>query len=119
MWGVSAALITMLAIALISHYAKGIWQILPFLLGTLIGYVYAIILTVTGIYKIVDFSVFANLKLFNIPDFAFLNVVDDYKIFVVARDDAKDILKNKDNKNYQWLIKYATSLINQEEIKKA
>ena len=73
MWGVSAALITMLAIALISHYAKGIWQILPFLLGTLIGYVYAIILTVTGIYKIVDFSVFANLKLFNIPDFAFLH----------------------------------------------
>lgn len=73
MWGVSAALITMLAIALISHYAKGIWQILPFLLGTLIGYVYAIILTVTGIYKIVDFSVFANLKLFSIPDFAFLH----------------------------------------------
>jgi len=70
---VSAALITMLAIALISHYAKGIWQILPFLLGTLIGYVYAIILTVTGIYKIVDFSVFTNLKLFSIPNFAFLH----------------------------------------------
>ncbi len=73
MWGVSAALITMLAIALISHYAKGVWQILPFLLGTLIGYAYAIILTITGVYKIVDFSVFANLKLFNVPDFAFLH----------------------------------------------
>ena len=72
-WGVSVALVTMLAIAIISHYAKGIWQILPFLLGTLIGYVYAIILTVTNIYPIVDFSVFENLKLFNVPDFAFLH----------------------------------------------
>ena len=71
MQGVSVAFVTMFAIAIISHYAKGIWQILPFLLGTLIGYVYAIILTVTNIYPIVDFSVFQNLKLFNIPDFAF------------------------------------------------
>ena len=44
MWGVSVAFITMFAIAVISHYAKGIWQILPFLVGTLIGYIYAIIL---------------------------------------------------------------------------
>ena len=73
MWGVSVALVTMLAIAVISHYAKGMWQILPFLLGTLIGYVYAIILTVTNIYPIVDLSVFENLKLFNVPDFAFLH----------------------------------------------
>ena len=73
MWGVSVALITMISIALISHYAKGLAQILPFLLGTLIGYAYAIILTLTGAYKIVDFSVFANLKLFNLPDFAFLH----------------------------------------------
>ena len=72
-WGVSVALITMISIALISHYAKGLAQILPFLLGTLIGYTYAIILTLTGAYKIVDFSVFANLKLFNLPDFAFLH----------------------------------------------
>lgn len=71
MWGVSVAFITMVAIAIISHYAKGIWQILPFLLGTLIGYVYAIILTITNIYPIVDFSVFQNLKLFNLPDLAF------------------------------------------------
>ena len=73
MWGVGIALVTMLSIALISHYAKGIFQILPFLLGTLIGYAVAIILTLTGVYKIVDFSVFANLKLFNVPDFAFLH----------------------------------------------
>ena len=61
----------------------------------------------------------AGVKQSGIPDFNFLNIVDDYKIFVVARDDAKDILKNKDNKNYQWLIKRAEKLINQEDIKKA
>ena len=72
-WGVIVALITMLAIALISHYAKGMLKILPFLLGTLIGYIVAIILTVTGVYEIVDFSVFKDLKLFIVPDFAFLH----------------------------------------------
>lgn len=60
-----------------------------------------------------------GLKQSGIPDFAFLNIIDDYKIFVVARDDAKEIIKNKEDKKYQWLIKYATSLINQEDIKKA
>ena len=50
MWGVSVALITMIAIALISHYAKGIWQILPFLLGTLVGYVYAIGISQSSIF---------------------------------------------------------------------
>ena len=60
-----------------------------------------------------------GVKQSGIPDFSFLNIVDDYKIFIVARDDAKEILKNKDNKNYQWLIKRATLMINQQDIKKA
>ena len=42
-----------------------------------------------------------------LPDFAFLNIIDDYKIFVVARDDAKEIIKNKDVQGYQWIIKKA------------
>ena len=61
----------------------------------------------------------AGVKQSGIPDFSFLNVVDDYKIFVVARDDAKEILKHKDNKNYQWLIKRVEKLINQEDLKRA
>lgn len=73
MWGVSVALVTMLAIAIISHYSKGMAKTLPFLLGTLIGYVFAIILTVTGLFPVVDFSVFANLTLISLPDFAFLH----------------------------------------------
>ena len=61
----------------------------------------------------------AGVKQSGIPDFNFLNIVDDYKIFVVARDDAKEILKHKDNKNYQWLIKRAEKLINQQDLKRA
>ena len=61
----------------------------------------------------------AGVRQSGLPDFRFLNIVDDFKIFVCARDDAKEILKNKDNKNYQWLIKRAEKIINQEDIKKA
>lgn len=74
MWGVNVALVTMIAIAVISHYSKGMAKTLPFLLGTLIGYAFAIILTVTGLFPVVDFSVFANLKLISLPDFAFLHL---------------------------------------------
>lgn len=70
-WGVTIALITMFSIAIISHYAKGILRILPFLIGTLIGYVCAIVVTLTNIYPVVDFSAFNNLRLFNWPDLAF------------------------------------------------
>ena len=72
-WGTFIAFITMISIALISHYAKGILRILPFLLGTLIGYLVAVILTITGIYPIIDFSLFNNISLFSMPDFAFLH----------------------------------------------
>ena len=71
MWGISVALVTMISIALISHYAKGIMQILPFLIGLMIGYIYAIILTITGTCDIVDFTIFNNVSLFVFPDFAF------------------------------------------------
>lgn len=70
-WGIVVAMTTMLAIALIAHYAKGLARILPFLLGTLIGYVISIILTLTGACQLIDFSMFANMKLFSVPDLAF------------------------------------------------
>lgn len=70
-WGIIIAFITMLAVATISHYSKGIIRILPFLLGTLVGYGVAIILTITGIVNLVDFSVFKNIGFFCMPEFAF------------------------------------------------
>ena len=70
MYGVFIALITTLVIALVSHYAKGIFKILPFLIGILAGYLVAVILTLTNIYPIIDFSLFKNVGLLRIPDFA-------------------------------------------------
>lgn len=70
-WGIVVAMITMLAIALIAHYAKGIARILPFLLGTLVGYVASVILTLTGVCQLIDFSMFTNMKLLSAPDLAF------------------------------------------------
>lgn len=73
-WGIFIAFITMISIAIFSHYGKGMLQILPFLLGTLIGYAVAVILTLTNVYPIVDFSVFNNLTIFSMPDFAFTHL---------------------------------------------
>ena len=61
-WGIIIAMITMLATALISHYAKGIIRILPFLLGTLVGYIAAAAITLLGWCQIVDFNIFNNIK---------------------------------------------------------
>lgn len=72
-WGIIVALFTAIVIALISHYATGIAKILPFLIGTLAGYALCVILTLTGVFKIVDFSVFNNVKLFALPKLALTN----------------------------------------------
>ena len=80
-WGVVIALFTAIVIAVTSHYARGMAKILPFLIGTLAGYAFAVILSIAGIVQIVDFSVFRNLKLLSFPDIAlthwtFGNILD-------------------------------------------
>ena len=70
MYGVAIALFTALVIAIISHYAKGMAKILPFLVGTLAGYITAVILTLFGVCNIIDFSVFKDMSLFALPDIA-------------------------------------------------
>lgn len=62
--GLIIALITVLAIALSSHYLKGTLSMFPFLIGTLIGYVVAIP------FGLVDFTKFNEIKLFTIPNIA-------------------------------------------------
>jgi uracil permease len=69
-YGILIALFTAIAIALTSHYSRGIAKILPFLIGTLAGYALSALLTATGVCKIVDFSVFRNMQLFAFPDLA-------------------------------------------------
>lgn len=41
-----------------------------------------------------------------VPDFRYLNMIDDIKIFIVARDDAREIIKDKSNLNYRYLLKH-------------
>lgn len=59
----------------------------------------------------------AGVKQSGVPNFMFLNIIDDFKIFTVARDDAKEIIKDKTNKNYQWLLKQARKAIDFNQIK--
>ena len=63
--GLVIALITVLAIALSSHYFKGALSMFPFLIGTLVGYIVSIP------FGLVDFSKFNGIKLFNLPTLAF------------------------------------------------
>lgn len=47
----------------------------------------------------------AGYKQSGLPPFNFLNVISDFRIFTTARDDARDIFKSRENKEFQWLIK--------------
>lgn len=68
--GFGLGMLTLLITALISHYGKGFIKNLPFLVAILIVYAFAALLTICGV-KIIDFSVFQNVKLFQMPDFTF------------------------------------------------
>lgn len=65
--GVVIAFITVLAIALSSHYFKGALSMFPFLIGTLVGYIVSIP------FGLVDFSKFEGIKLFSLPDLALMH----------------------------------------------
>ena len=68
--GFGLGMLTLIVAALISHYGKGFMRNLPFLIAILIVYAFSALLTVCGI-KIIDFSAFKNISLFQMPDFAF------------------------------------------------
>ena len=70
--GFGLGILTLLITALISHYGKGFIKNLPFLVAILIVYAFSALLTVCGV-PIIDFSVFKNVKLIQIPDFSFLH----------------------------------------------
>ena len=71
--GIGLGMLTLAITALISHYGKGFIRNLPFLFSILIVYGFASLLTVCGV-PIIDFSVFNNVKLIQIPDFTFLHL---------------------------------------------
>ena len=69
--GFGLGMLTLLITAIISHYGKGFIKNLPFLVAIIIVYAFAALLTICGI-NVIDFSVFNNVHLFQMPDFAFM-----------------------------------------------
>lgn len=69
--GMLVAIFTMVLVAISSHYFKGFWKTIPFLIGLCGGYLLALVLTVAKVAPIVDLSLFKDMKLFALPDFTF------------------------------------------------
>lgn len=71
-------LVTLFTVILCSVYGKKMSKLIPFIIGILAGYVAAVIFTVIGMktgndaLKIIDFSVFSDMKIFAVPDFSFI-----------------------------------------------
>ena len=71
-------LVTLFGVIFFSVYGKKMAKLIPFILGILAGYVVATIFTVIGIatnnvaLQVIDFSVFANMQIFSIPEFTFV-----------------------------------------------
>ena len=74
-------LITLFVVILCSVYGKKMAKLIPFIIGILAGYATAAIFTVIGIktnnvsLQIIDFSAFAGLKIFEIPNFTFYDAI--------------------------------------------
>lgn len=58
----------------------------------------------------------SGIKQSGLPVFAFLNVIDDYKIFVVARDDAKYIMSHKREEEFKYIISKAEKEVNKNSV---
>lgn len=70
----SCAIVTMIVTALVAHYGKGFMKNIPFLFGIAAGYICAIIIGLITKETLIDFSVFNNISLFKIPEFAFTHI---------------------------------------------
>ena len=75
------ALVTLFAVMLFATYGKKMVKLIPFILGILAGYVVALVFTLAGgeATKVIDLSVFENMKLFAVPEFTFLEALKGVK----------------------------------------
>lgn len=55
-----------------------------------------------------------GLKQSGIPAFSFLNIVDDFRVFMAARDDAKEIIADSSNPKFKYLISKAEREVNND-----
>ena len=60
-----------------------------------------------------------GLRQSGLPDFQYLNIVDDIKIFIVARDDAKYIIENQNDKKFSYIVNKCKWEIEKEPLIKA
>ena len=72
--GIGFGLLTMFITALLNHYGKGLVPTLSFLIGLTISYLISILISVIGIYPLVDMSQFSITGLFSMPDFSFMHL---------------------------------------------
>ena len=81
----TCGLVTMLSVFLFSVYGKKMAKLIPFVLGISVGYIVAAIFTVIGIatnnvaLQVIDFSAFANMQIFAVPQFSFLEAIKGVK----------------------------------------
>lgn len=68
---VLVGIFTMIVVAISSHYFKGFWKTIPFLIGLLAGYLVCIILTICNVAPLVDFTLFKDVQLFKMPEWTF------------------------------------------------
>ena len=79
------AMVTLFTVILVSTYGKKMLKLIPFIIGILAGYAVAAIFTVIGeatgnnALKVIDFSVFSNVKIFAVPEFTFLEALKGAK----------------------------------------
>ncbi len=75
---VLVGLVTLLVVTLCSVYGKKMAKLIPFIIGIVAGYCLAAVFTLIGnaagidALKVVDFSIFKEMKIFSVPSFTFI-----------------------------------------------
>ena len=101
-----SGLVALVITALCSHYGKGTIKLIPFVIGILSGYIFALIMTLVGYYwlkndyfNIVDFTPFINIfSKENISLASFIN----YKIFVPNSSESFIFLRFDEISRFDW-----------------
>ncbi len=84
------AMVTLFVVILCATYGKKMVKLIPFIVGILAGYAVAMVLTLIGKFtgndalKVIDLSVFENMKIFAVPEFTFTKAIQGIGEFKVS-----------------------------------
>ena len=76
------ALMSFSIVVIVSVFFKGFFKALPVLIGIVISYLIAVIITITGIAPLIDFSPIANAAWFGFPEFTVAKF--DYRAIMIV-----------------------------------